>query len=100
MPSPTRGEGAPMRAGACSFFTPRPRPLIGSWIRNCAVHRFKRMRVVGFSPSPLVGEGGLAKRGRVRGCLRGKKSLIELAETNPSSGADFRPRHLLPQGEF
>src|ERR1700694_6283903 len=41
-------------------------------------------------PSPLVGEGGFAKRRRVRGSLRGDRPLIRRG---------LRPRHLLPPGE-
>src|SRR5215831_933988 len=45
-------------------------------------------------PSPLVGEGGFAKRCRVRGISpHGTASQVE---RYPSSGAS---RHLLPQGE-
>ena len=43
-------------------------------------------------PSPLVGEGGFAKRRRMRGFG------LSMGQ-NPSSDTDFRPRHLLPQGE-
>src|SRR6202047_4607764 len=42
-----------------------------------------------FFPSPIVGEGGFAKRRRVRGLSGGCKPLIRRG---------LRPRHLLPQG--
>src|SRR5882724_12116203 len=61
-----------------------------------------------FFPSPLVGEGGFAKRRRVRGSLRGYKPLIRrglriadakhrrpIKERRPEAAYG----HLLPQGE-
>src|SRR3954451_16903129 len=51
------------------------------------------MRLTYF-PSPLVGEGGFAKRRRVRGIS--PQAQTSPAERYPSSGAS---RHLLPRGE-
>ncbi|RWP55997.1 MAG: hypothetical protein EOR06_04085 [Mesorhizobium sp.] len=48
-------------------------------------------------PSPLVGEGGLAKRGRMRG-VPGNAN-VSLRWNTPQPSRRCAPIHLLPQGE-
>ena len=62
-----------------------------------AVGEGGRRRQAAFFPSPLVGEGGFAKRRRVRGSLRGYRPLFLIQTPHPSP--HFVRRHLLPQGE-
>src|SRR3954452_13772034 len=55
--------------------------------RGVAELRGNEGLVSGFSPSPLVGEGGFAKRIRVRGSLRGYRPLIRrYAPPSPTRG--------------
>ncbi|TGT40369.1 hypothetical protein EN808_17410 [Mesorhizobium sp. M8A.F.Ca.ET.165.01.1.1] len=48
-------------------------------------------------PSPLVGEGGLAKRGRMRGAPG--NANVSLRWSTPQPSRRCAPIHLLPQGE-
>ncbi|WFP66153.1 DMT family transporter [Mesorhizobium sp. WSM4904] len=48
-------------------------------------------------PSPLVGEGGLAKRGRMRGA--GRIADAGVSSSTPHPSRRCAPIHLLPQGE-
>ncbi|MDX8448346.1 DMT family transporter [Mesorhizobium captivum] len=58
---------------------------------------FALIRLAGASPFPLVGEGGLAKRGRMRGAERIADAGVSSNTPHPSRRC--APIHLLPQRE-
>ncbi|TPK98305.1 MULTISPECIES: DMT family transporter [unclassified Mesorhizobium] len=53
--------------------------------------------LIRFFPSPLVGEGGRAKLGRMRGV--GRITDAGVSSNTPHPSRRFAPIHLLPQGE-
>lgn len=53
--------------------------------------------LIRFFPSPLVGEGGRAKLGRMRGA--GRVADAGVSSNTPHPSRRFAPIHLLPQGE-